>query len=60
MAGEPILVVDDNPTNLVLVRFILESRGYAVATATGLLLLARDYSLYPEDFAAAHIQMYCG
>jgi CheY-like chemotaxis protein len=35
MAGEPILVVDDNPTNLVLVRFILEPRGYAVATATG-------------------------
>lgn len=35
MAGEPILVVDDNPTNLVLVRFILEARGYAVATATG-------------------------
>lgn len=34
MAGEPILVVDDNSTNLVLMRFILEPRGYAVATAT--------------------------
>lgn len=34
MAGEPILVVDDNPTNLVLMRFILEPRGYAIATAT--------------------------
>jgi two-component system cell cycle response regulator DivK len=34
MAGEPILVVDDNATNLVLMRFILEPRGYAVTTAT--------------------------
>ena len=34
MAGEPILVVDDNSTNLVLMRFILEPRGYAVTTAT--------------------------
>jgi two-component system cell cycle response regulator DivK len=33
MAGEPILVVDDNATNLVLMRFILEPRGYAVTTA---------------------------
>lgn len=35
MAGEPILLVDDNPTNLVLLRFILEPRGYAITTATG-------------------------
>lgn len=34
MAGEPILVVDDNSTNLVLMRFILEPRGYAVTTVT--------------------------
>ena len=33
MAGEPILVVDDNATNLVLMRFILAPRGYAVTTA---------------------------
>lgn len=34
MAGEPILLIDDNPTNLVLLRFILEPRGYAITTAT--------------------------
>lgn len=34
MAGEPILVVDDNPTNLKLVTFVLRARGYDVRTAS--------------------------
>lgn len=34
MSGEPILVVDDNPTNLKLVRVLLVHAGYAVHTAT--------------------------
>jgi CheY-like chemotaxis protein len=33
MAGESILVVDDNPTNVKLVRFLLEKRGYRVRVA---------------------------
>lgn len=33
MAGELILVVDDNPTNLKLVKIILEDEGYDVRTA---------------------------
>jgi two-component system cell cycle response regulator DivK len=33
MPGEPILVVDDNPTNLKLVRFLLQSHGFDVSTA---------------------------
>jgi len=33
MAGEPILIVDDNPANLKLVSFLLSSKGYAVHTA---------------------------
>jgi CheY-like chemotaxis protein len=33
MAGEPILVVDDNPQNLKLVRVLLLSEGYEVRTA---------------------------
>lgn len=33
MAGEPILVVDDNPTNLKLATFVLRARGYDVRTA---------------------------
>jgi DNA-binding response OmpR family regulator len=31
---QPILVVDDDPNNLDIVRTYLESRGYTVATAT--------------------------
>jgi two-component system, cell cycle response regulator DivK len=33
MAGEQILVVDDNETNLRLVQFLLTARGYQVRTA---------------------------
>jgi CheY-like chemotaxis protein len=31
--GEPILIVDDNPTNMKLVSFLLSARGYVVRTA---------------------------
>jgi CheY-like chemotaxis protein len=33
MAGEPILVVDDNPANAALVCFLLETSGYDVRSA---------------------------
>lgn len=33
MSGEPILVVDDNPTNLKLLRLLLLAEGYQVKTA---------------------------
>jgi two-component system cell cycle response regulator len=33
MAGEPILVVDDNPENLKLARLLLKTEGYSVTTA---------------------------
>jgi len=33
MAGERVLIVDDNPINMKLVAFILSSRGYDVRTA---------------------------
>lgn len=33
MAGEPILIVDDNPTNAKLARIILEDEGFVVRTA---------------------------
>ena len=33
MAGEPILIVDDNPTNTKLVSFLLGAQGYEVKTA---------------------------
>jgi len=34
MAGEPILIVDDNLTNLKLTRLLLEQERYNVRTAT--------------------------
>jgi CheY-like chemotaxis protein len=33
MPGEPILIVDDNPTNMKLVRVLLASEGYDVRAA---------------------------
>lgn len=33
MAGEKILIVDDNPTNLKLVAYLMKANGYEVATA---------------------------
>src|SRR6266571_3779701 len=33
MAGEPILIVDDNATNLKLLRVLLGKEGYAIRTA---------------------------
>ena len=34
MAGEPILIVDDNPINMKLARVLLTGEGYQVRTAT--------------------------
>jgi PAS domain S-box-containing protein len=34
MGADPILIVDDNPANLKVARFALESEGYDVRTAT--------------------------
>jgi len=34
MAGEKILIVDDNAANLKLISFLLGSKGYAVRTAS--------------------------
>ena len=34
MAGEPILIVDDNVTNLKLVRVLLETEGHTIRTAS--------------------------
>jgi CheY-like chemotaxis protein len=34
MTAQPILVVDDNPINLKLMRIVLSAEGYAVTTAS--------------------------
>lgn len=47
MTGEPILVVDDNPLNVKLLRVLLTKQGYEVRTATdaeeALQMLGDDY-----------------
>jgi DNA-binding response OmpR family regulator len=44
-----ILVVDDNPDNIEILRAFLESRGYAVnSAAEGKTALARMEELHPE------------
>ena len=53
MAGEPILVVDDNPTNAKLVRIILEDEGLTVRTAVD----AEDALRIIEQFAPRLILM---
>ncbi len=35
MAGEPILIVEDNPLNMKLVSFLLARKGYDVRCAAG-------------------------
>jgi CheY-like chemotaxis protein len=53
MAGEPILVVDDNPQNLKLARVLLSGEGYEVRTATD----AENALEVLESFAPALILM---
>jgi len=46
MSGEPILIVDDNATNLKLARVLLRSEGYEVRTAAdaeGALAILADF-----------------
>ena len=35
MSGKPILIIDDNPSNLKLMRVLLSGEGYEVRTALG-------------------------
>ena len=53
MAGEPILIVDDNAQNLKLARVVLSSEGYQVRTAVD----AEDALTILESFAPRLILM---
>lgn len=53
MAGEPILIVDDNPTNLKLAKVVLAGEGYLVRTATD----AEEALGVLEDFRPSLILM---
>jgi two-component system cell cycle response regulator DivK len=53
VTGEPILIVDDNPANLKLVRLLLASEGYTVRTAAD----AEEALAALRDFPARLILM---
>jgi len=53
MAGESVLIVDDNPQNLKLARVILAAEGYVVKTAID----AEDALLILESFVPRLILM---
>jgi two-component system cell cycle response regulator DivK len=53
MAGERVLIVDDNPINLKLARLILDGEGYLIETAGG----AEEALAVLESFAPALILM---
>lgn len=53
MAGEPILVIDDNPQNLRLARLVLRSAGYDVHTVAA----AEDALVALDSFTPVLIVM---
>jgi CheY-like chemotaxis protein len=53
MAGDPILVIDDNLANAALITFLLESSGYDVRSATD----ADEALAILEDFRPVLIMM---
>lgn len=57
MAGERILVVDDNPTNVKLASFVLESKGYEVRVATNAEEAMAQITSRPPRLVLMDIQM---
>ncbi len=57
MAGEAVLVVDDNPTNMKLVWFLLEKRGYVVRTASSAHEALEVLRTFPARLILMDLQM---
>ena len=57
MAGEQILIVDDNPANLRLVEFLLSSKGYEVRTAADAPEVIRTLETYHPALILMDIQL---
>jgi two-component system cell cycle response regulator len=57
MAGEPVLIVDDNPANLKLARVLLSSEGYEVRTAPDAEAALRVLAGFRPNLILVDIQM---
>jgi CheY-like chemotaxis protein len=57
LAGEAILVVDDNPTNMKLVTFLLEKRAYVVRTAANAFEAMAILRTFPARLILMDLEM---
>lgn len=57
MAGERILVVDDNPGNVKLARFVLRLRGFEVRVATDAAAALEEIAAHPPRLVLMDVQM---
>lgn len=57
MAGERILIVDDNATNLKLVAYLMKANGYAVDTALEAEAALDAIARHPPDVILMDIQL---
>lgn len=57
MPGEPILIVDDNPTNLKLVAYLVRANGYQVTTAMDAEQAIASVSAAPPKLILMDLQL---
>jgi CheY-like chemotaxis protein len=57
MAGEPILIVDDNPANLKLARVVLAGAGFEVRTAGDAESALATLDLFPPRLILMDLQL---
>lgn len=57
MAGERILVVDDNPANVKLVAFVLGAKGFEVRTARDADEAVTEIATHPPRLVLMDIQL---
>lgn len=57
MAGERILVVDDNPANVKLVAFVLGAKGFEVRTARNAEEAVVELATHPPRLVLMDIQL---
>ena len=57
MSGEKILIVDDNPTNLKLVAYLMKANGYEVSTAIDAVAALADIRDKPPALILMDVQL---